>query len=137
MGKEEVHAMRLCVLVLLCFSATNGRGVVDILRMAERDDYMSDVEDTDEGVACDSCCEVPEDDTCGGILNKLDEIKVVIGNICTGKNLKKDSNDILIIPFSGDEPEEDDEWIEECKVVAEEGISECMTEDEDKAMVEC
>merc|ERR1711910_127388 len=49
-----------------------------------------------------------------------DEIKVVIGNICTG-----------------DEPEEDDEWIEECKVVAEEGISECMTEDEDKAMVKC
>merc|ERR1712055_18295 len=116
----EVLAMRLCVLVLLCISATNGRGVVDILRMAERDDYMSDVEETDEGVACDSCCEVPEDDTCGGILNKLDEIKVVIGNICTG-----------------DEPEEDDEWIEECKVVAEEGISECMTEDEDKAMVEC
>merc|ERR1711909_137666 len=118
--KGVVHAMKLCVIVLLCISATYGRGVVDILRMAERDDYMSDVEETDEGVACDSCCEVPEDDTCGGILNKLDEIKVVIGNICTG-----------------DEPEEDDEWIEECKVVAEEGISECMTEDEDKAMVEC
>merc|ERR1712215_326874 len=117
--KGVVHAMRLCVIVL-CISATYGRGVVDILRMAERDDYMSDVEETDEGVACDSCCEVPEDDTCGGILNKLDEIQVVIGNICTG-----------------DEPEEDDGWIEECKVVAEEGISECMTEDEDKAMVEC
>merc|ERR1711970_938911 len=76
--KGEVHAMRLCVLVLLCISATYGRGVVDILRMAERDDYMSDVEETDEGVACDSCCDVPED-----------------------------------------------------------GISECMTEVEDKAMVEC
>merc|ERR1711910_66845 len=83
--KGVVHAMRLCVLVLLCISATYGRGVVDILRMAERDDYMSDVEETDEGVACDSCW---------GILNKLDEIKVVIGNIC-----------------KGDEPEEDDEWI--------------------------
>ena len=87
--KGVVHAMWLCVPVLLCISATYGRGLVDILRLDERDDYMSDVEVTDEGVACDSCCEVPEDDTCGGILNKLDEIKVVIGNICTGKELER------------------------------------------------
>merc|ERR1712243_35756 len=71
--KGEVHEMRLCVVVLLYISASYGRGVVDILRMDERDDYMSDVEEADDGVACDSCCEVPEDDTCGGILTKLEE----------------------------------------------------------------
>merc|ERR1711910_275997 len=115
--KGVVHAMWLCVLVLLCISATYGRGLVDILRLDERDDYMSDVEVTDEGVACDSCCEVPEDDTCGGILNKLDEIKVVIGNICTGDEPEKDDGAMVkcVQEITGVLVEDPAETLQVCK----------------------
>merc|ERR1719180_360935 len=97
--------MRLCVLVFLCVSATYGRSI-DILRM---DDYLSDGEETDGEVACDSCCELHEPDTCGDILNKIDEIDDTIEKFC-----------------SGEEPEVDEDWIEDCRVVAEEAIPECM-----------
>merc|ERR1711887_54827 len=103
----EVNEMRLCVLVFLCISATYGRGV-DILRMDDRN-YFSDGEETDGEVACDSCCELPEPDTCGDILNKIDEVDDAIENAC-----------------SGEEPEVDEDWIEDCRVVAEEAIPECM-----------
>jgi len=95
------------VLVFLCVSATYGR-VIDILRMDDRD-YLSDGEETDGEVACDSCCELHEPDTCGDILNKIDEIDDTIEKFC-----------------SGEEPEVDEDWIEDCRVVAEEAIPECM-----------
>merc|ERR1711887_175001 len=87
--------------------STYGRGV-DILRMDDRN-YITDGEETDGEVACDSCCELPEPDTCGDILNKIDEVDDAIENAC-----------------SGEEPEVDDDWIEDCRVVAEEAIPECI-----------
>merc|ERR1712083_550288 len=69
----------------------------------------SDGEETDGEAACDSCCEIPEPDTCGDILNKIDEINETIENSC-----------------SGEEPEVDEDWIEDCRVVAAEAIPEWM-----------
>ena len=70
------------MLAFLFVTVTYGRGV-DILRMDDRD-YLSDGEETDGEAACDSCCEIPEPDTCGDILNKIDEINETIENSCSG-----------------------------------------------------
>merc|ERR1711942_480327 len=90
-----------------------GRGV-DILRINDQS-YGSEEEemidmDSGEDAECKSCCDPPEVDTCGELKNKIDEIDYVIAGIgCPGGEMGEYmTND------------------EDCMVVAEEAIPECM-----------
>merc|ERR1712112_312862 len=113
--------MKSLMFILIGLSVAHVKGV-DILRMDERIYEGEEVEmietemdegdtvdfEIDEDAACKSCCDPPVVDICGELTKKLDEIDIDlagIGGCPEGGYMKYD---------------------EDCKVVAEEAIPECM-----------
>jgi len=120
--------LKSLIFVLFGLLAVQGRSV-DILRMNDRgygsEEEMIDTEmvdvDSGEDADCQSCCDPPEVVTCGEFKNKIDAIDYVIAGIGC--------------PEGGQMGEYYMTNDEDCMVVAEEAIPECMermagTEDE-------
>merc|ERR1712243_80685 len=116
--------MKSLMFVLIGLSVAHGMGV-DILRMEDRNYESEEVEmietemdevdtaagEIDEDAACKSCCDPPVVDTCGELTNKLDEIDFALAGIGCPEDAEVGENMIND---------------EDCMVVAEEAIPECM-----------
>merc|ERR1712243_456452 len=115
--------MKSLMFVLLGLPVAHGMGV-NILRMEDRNYESEEVEmietemdevdtaagEIDEDAACKSCCDPPVVDTCGELTNKLDEIDFALAGIgCPDAEVGENMINV-----------------EDCMVVAEEAIPECM-----------
>merc|ERR1712243_487306 len=116
--------MKSLMFVLIGLSVAHGMGV-NILRMEDRNYESEEVEmietemdevdtaagEIDEDAACKSCCDPPVVDTCGELTTKLDEIDFALAGIGCPEDAEVGENMIND---------------EDCMVVAEEAIPECM-----------